>query len=707
MNIGTISYSIAAAFFFGFSALLLTSWRGRLHGGLLLLATILTAVWAAAAAVAAAVAGPAPAPWVTSAYYVLEVLRDAGWFAFLFQLLAPIAVHSKGKLTLLTVGRPLVFGLVALLLVADAVVPVTPALLQIEGRLNVPLLGHLVMAVIGLGLVEQLFRNTRPDRRWAVKYLFLGIGALFAYDFFLYANALLFRHIDSDLWVARGIINAITVPMLAVSAARNPDWSLDVFVSRRIILHATSLFGAGLYLLGMAGAGYYIRVFGGRWGTAAQIIFLFLALVLLFVLLFSGQMRARAKVFLSKHFFNYRYDYRDEWLKLSRTLTGMDDQMGPRERVIRALADIVDSPGGMLLTRTDSGRFHYAAHWNFAEEVPESLPGDAPLVRFLAARQWIVDLHEYEREPESYEGLSLPAWLCNTTRAWLVVPLIQNEELLAFVVLTDSRAPRQINWEDRDLLKTVGLQLAGYVALLGTTEALMNAKQFEAFNRLSSYVVHDLKNIAAQLGLVVSNAARHIDNPEFVKDAIRTVDNATARMNRMLAQFRKGKSDESGKEIIELSAVLQEAVTMCDGRNPSAELLPCESGLLLLIEHDRLVDVLAHLIENAQDATGAGGVVRVGGFRSGQDVTIEIVDNGCGMDDKFIRERLFRPFDTTKGNAGMGIGVFESREFVWSQGGDIAVTSAKGKGTTFRITLPLYADAPSEDATTGMIGTMQ
>jgi len=703
VNIGTISYSIAAVFFLALSALLLTSWRGRLHGGLLLLATALSAVWAAVAAVAAS----SQTPWVTSVYYVLEVLRDAGWFAFLFQLLAPIAAHSKRKPALLRVGRPLVFGLVALLLVADAMLPVMPALLQIDGHVDVPIVGHLVMAVIGLALVEQLFRNTRPDRRWAVKYLFIGIGALFAYDFFLYANALLFRQIDHDLWAARGIINAITVPMLAVSAARNPDWSLDVFVSRRIILHATSLLGAGLYLLGMAGAGYYIRIFGGRWGTAAQVIFLFLALLLLFVLLFSGQMRARTKVFLSKHFFNYRYDYRDEWLKLSRTLTGVDDQMGPSERVIRALADIVDSPGGMLWTRSDSERFHYAAHWNFAEEVHESLPGDTPLVRFLAERQWIVDLHEYEREPEGYQGLSLPAWLGNTSRAWLVVPLIQNDELLAFVVLADSRAPRQINWEDRDLLKTVGLQLASYVALLTTTEALMNARQFEAFNRLSSYVVHDLKNIAAQLGLVVSNAARHIDNPEFVKDAVRTVDNATTRMNRMLAQLRKGKSDESGKQIIELADALEEAVAMCSGRDPAVELLPCESGLLLLTERDRLVDVLAHLMENAQDATESGGFVRVRGFRSDENVTIEIIDNGCGMDEQFIRERLFRPFDTTKGNAGMGIGVFEGREFVWSQGGDIFVTSAKGQGTTFRIILPLYADAPQEDATTEMIETMQ
>src|SRR5690606_5989379 len=148
-------------------------------------------------------------------------------------------------------------------------------------------------------------------------------------------------------------------------------------------------------------------------------------------------------------------------------------------------------------------------------------------------------------------------------RAWLIVPLMQADDLIAFVVLGRPRAPRGINWEDRDLLKTVGLQIASYIALIEANEALINAQQFDAFNRLSSYVVHDLKNVSAQLSLVTANAKRHLHNAAFVEDAMATVENATAKMNRMLAQLRKGGTVEAGKAIVDLGAIAAEAVRIC------------------------------------------------------------------------------------------------------------------------------------------------
>lgn len=704
MDIGITSYSVAAGFFAVLAAMLLTGWRGRLHGALLVIATGVSACWAASAAY---VAWPGHGAAGSEIYRALEVIRSIIWFAFLFQLLAPLKRSQAGQQGVLRYAAPLVLAFSAAVLLIDVLPGVLTSEVTAPTALDVRILTHLAMALIGLALVEQLFRNTRPERRWAVKYLFLGIGALFAYDFFMYAHALLFRHMDPDLWEARGFVNAVIVPMLGVSAARNPDWSVDVFVSRKMVFHAASLLGAGAYLLGMAGVGYYIRLYGGTWGTAIQAAFLFLAVVLLFVLLFSGQIRARAKVFLSKHFFNYKYDYRDEWLKLSRTLTSDENLGDVRERVIRALADIVDSPGGQLWSRTESGRFTHAAHWNMDEQIAATVKPDSGLIQFMTERQWIIDLHELEEEPEGYSGLVLPQWLETMRRAWLVVPLMQGGELLAFIILADPRAPRPINWEDRDLLKTVGLQLASYVALLDTSRALMDARQFEAFNRLSSYVVHDLKNISAQLGLVVSNAARHLNNPAFVEDAMKTVENATTRMNRMLAQLRKGKTEEQGKSIVSVHEVLNQAVGLCANRKPVPVLKPVSEDLLLLIERDRLIDVLAHVMQNGQEAADPSGFVEVAACRSGTDVVIEVTDNGCGMDGQFIRERLFKPFDTTKGNAGMGIGVFESREFVWAQGGDMVVSSKQGEGTTFRFSLPLYQDVPRERSEVHALGSVQ
>jgi putative PEP-CTERM system histidine kinase len=225
----------------------------------------------------------------------------------------------------------------------------------------------------------------------------------------------------------------------------------------------------------------------------------------------------------------------------------------------------------------------------------------------------------------------------------------------------------------------------------------MNARQFEAFNRLSSYVVHDLKNVAAQLALVVTNAERHRSNPAFVDDAFNTVSNATQKMNRMLAQLRKGGREDSRKAIVDLATVLQEAVSLRSVMQPVPVLTAEPGGLLLLIDQDKLVNVLAHLIHNAQEASQPGGRVEVQARQQQEYAEIDIIDDGCGMDEQFIRERLFRPFDTTKGNAGMGIGAYESREFVWSQGGDMVVESQQGRGTRFRIRLPLYRDAAAPE----------
>lgn len=686
MNIGVISYAIGGISFLVLFLLLLTSWRGRLKGGLLVMAVFVTLLWA----VVAAGSAYTQSPHLAVLYQFLEVARNVAWLAFLFQLFEPLA---GGKSTLARVihwWRPGLFAFAGLLLLAD-LFPHYVAVVFPAFSVDIGILGHVILAVSGLALIEQLFRNTRPDQRWAIKFLYIGIGTLFAYDFFFYADALLFKRIDNAIWQARGLVNAMIAPFIAVSAARNPQWSLDVFVSRRMVIHSASIFGAGLYLLVMAAVGYYIRFYGGTWGSAVQTVFLFGAGLLLLMMLFSGQLRASIKVFLSKHFFSYKYDYRDEWLKFIGTLSASDSTGPLRERAIRAIAEILDSPGGLLWMRGEGGNYHLAATWNLNGSERTGEPGDSSLVGFLERRQWVIDLDEYRNEPELYQDLTLPPWLTDLPRAWLIIPLMQLDDLQGFVVLARSRTDQQkINWEDRDLLKTAGRQVASYVALVDTTEALMDARQFEAFNRLSAYVVHDLKNVAGQLSLVATNATRHKDNPAFIDDALRTVENATARMNRMLAQLRKGTPTAGEARPFRLDETVREVITAQSVRRPVPVLTGCDSHLILRTSRERFSTVLGHLIQNAQEATGEQGSVEVKIYRRDQRAVIEITDNGCGMDERFIRERLFRPFNTTKGNAGMGIGVYESREFVHALGGEIDVISKPGAGTTFSLRLPLF-----------------
>ncbi|HEB95860.1 MAG TPA: PEP-CTERM system histidine kinase PrsK [Sedimenticola thiotaurini] len=675
-DFGFLGFAVAAAMFLVLSLLLATSWRGRLQGGLLLLASVISTVWALLFALQS---GYRIVPvWLI---WGSEAAKNLAWCGFLIGLLSEMA-RASGASTLFYRLLALVAILASVLLVLpDRVVPGFIFL-------DVRYLGQVIIAVVGMMLVEQLYRNTAPEQRWGIKYLCFGLGSMFAFDFYLFSDALLFKRIDADLWYARGGIYAITVPLLAISAARNPAWSLEVFVSRRMVFHTTTLLAAGLYMLLMAVAGYYIKLYGGAWGSVLQIVFFFAAVLVLMALLFSGKVRSHAKVFFNKHFFSYRYDYREEWLRLIRLLSGQDTGVPLFERVIWALGEIMESTGGLLFLCPEQQPCQLVAARNQREpeiQGPLELEG---MIRFLQERQWVIDLDEYATDPELYDGLELPQWLLEIEQAWIIVPLIHDDRVLGFVLLTRPRVRININWENLDLLKTAGRQAASYIAFYQAARALADAQQFEGFNRLSAFVVHDLKNLIAQLSLVVKNAERHRSNPAFIEDAVRTIDNAVGKMSRLMAHLRSGMPDDR-RQRVELSRVLQRVVAEKSARRPVPRLELKRGDLWVYADPDRMEAVIGHVVQNAQDATPADGEVVVElDSEAGQGV-IQVRDTGSGMDQEFIRERLFRPFDSTKGLTGMGIGAYECREFVHSVGGRVTVFSRPGEGTLFKISLPL------------------
>jgi len=673
ISIGTLSYAAAAAAFLFLFLLLVTSWRGRLQGMLLATASLCNAIWAGSEAYLAARPDTSLLP-----SDVLEVVRNAVWFAFLMVLLG----YSRQKV------EPLRRAAAALAAFCGVVLVVTLYSGAISGTRLVmfEMLSHLALAVIGMVLVEQLYRNVRPQQRWGIKFLCLGLGGMFACDFYLYSDTLLFRHVNDDIWAARGVVNAIIVPLLAVATARNPRWSLDISVSRRILFHSTAMLGAAVYLLGMAAAGYYVRYVGGTWGGVLQVTFLFGAVLLLFVMIFSGTLRARLKVFLSKNFFNYHYDYREEWLRFTRTLSEGEPGIQLRERSIQAIAELVDSPGGILWLSQDTGELEQVAHWNMpAEKWTEQL--DSSLCQFLEKRQWVIHLDNYDLQPELYEGLDLPEWLRAVPRAWLVVPLMLHERLLGFVVLAKSKSNIALDWEVNDLLKTAGMQAASYLAQLEAATALLVARQFESFNRMSAFVVHDLKNLIAQLSLLLSNAGKHRDNPEFQDDMVQTIANAVDKMTRLLSQLRGGYSLEPPAPV-KVHDVVRQAVAARCGLKPAPRFESSAGSLSVIAHSARLERVIGHLIQNAVEATPSDGQVTVQLSRQSDLAVIEISDTGCGMSEQFMRSRLYKPFESTK-LTGMGIGTYETQQYVRELGGRIDVQTRESQGTTFRVMLPL------------------
>ncbi|MDR2838693.1 MAG: PEP-CTERM system histidine kinase PrsK [Azonexus sp.] len=616
-----------------------------------------------------------------------DMLRYGAWFAFLILLLKPEATNSQTNVNVLpgwlipacwlSIGGGLLWQLLKF-----------SGQWEDEQWLHNAMFLALAMPVLGLILVEQLLRGVNDDAVWNIKPLCFALGGQFIFDIYLFSDALMFNRINQDTFTARGIVHTLTVPLLLLATLRNRDWSAKVRLSQQAVFHSASLLLAGVYLMFMAGVGYYVRYFGGDWGQALQLALLFATLLGLGVLLASGTVRAKVRVLVGKHFFSYRYDYREEWLRFTRTLSAQESPLAMGQQVIRGLAAMVESSGGSLwLRETGEANYRQTTHWNMASS-PAPEPPDSSLAQFLMRSGWIVNLEEYRSYPGRYRELKIPSWLSELPGAWLIVPLMIGSEMTGFVVLANSRTPIDVNWEVNDLLRTAGCQAASFLANMQATEALLEARKFDAFNRMSAFVVHDLKNIITQLSLMLKNAERHRANPEFQQDMLMTVEHSVERMRQLMMQLREGATPPGTAFGVGLADVIERIREEKSSQGRVVDVQLCEK-LAARGHEDRLERVIGHLAQNALDATDPSGQVAIKLERRGDRAAVEVSDSGHGMTREFIRERLFKPFQSTK-RAGMGIGAYESAQYIRELGGEMLVESEVGKGTRITVLLPLF-----------------
>ena len=683
MNIGAVSYSISAFTFLIFLAILLTDKHKGPTKRALVVAASINCVWSFALAYESLLFVD------TVQLSFVEYFKSVSWLILLVQLLSVIySDHFTSNI--IKNSRRILLTILAIIIL-PVLTPYYPDELSIIEDSEYLIILSLSITIINIVLVEQVYRNTRVEQKWAIKYLCLGLLGMFVYDFYMYADALLYQRVDPVVWQARGFIYALTIPLLGVSVSRDPLWSPEIFISRRVAFHTTALLASGIYLIVMGMAGYYVRDFGGNWGLVAQAIFLFSTVLALALFVSSRRIRARLYVLVNKHFYPYKYDYREEWLRFIRTLATSSEESELYHNTIKSIAQIIESPGGMLWLREDNGFFACVDTWGM-EYVSDREPTETSLPKFLEEHEFVICVDEFIEQPELYNRLGyleLPDWV-KTIQPWLIVPLIYNDLLIGFVVLDHAAARKKsFNWEDSDLLKTAARQVAAFLEQMNASKALAEAKQFESFNKVSTYVVHDIKNLVAQLSLISSNAEKHKDNPLFMEDVFKTISNSVTKMNKMMEVLSgKGASVKSSK--VNIITVLEELVhhRQIAGGKP-VPILGCEStSYYVKADKNQLIAILGHLVQNAQDATDDDGKITISQKRSTDGVVIEIEDTGSGMSEDFVKNNLFKPFKTTKGSKGMGIGVYEAREIILAIGGQIEVSSKTDVGTCFRLTIP-------------------
>jgi putative PEP-CTERM system histidine kinase len=465
-------------------------------------------------------------------------------------------------------------------------------------------------------------------------------------------------------------------------------------VSRAATFQSLSLLAICAYFALMAILATALRGTGADWSSALLIGALAVMTVAAMVLIPSARARGWLKLKLAKHLFEHRYDYRTEWLRFTATLGRAGPDAPPlSERIVTAFADIIDSPGGLLLV-SDGGRslsVANSASWPAGSPGLDALDNAADFWSTLEASGRVVEMEALRSgwANRHDKQLPVPQWLLDEQAAWALIPLLHHQRLVGVVVLAAPDYRRQLDWEDFDLLRTAGNQAASSLAEALGQEALSHAQRFEEFNRRFAFIMHDIKNLVSQLSLLARNAERHADNPEFRSDMIATLRASVGKMNELLARLAPHSPARVQRiEPQPLRPILTAAIA-AKRRDREVQLLG-DANVLALVDASALEQALGHLVENALDASSGEPVtVRVGSRAGGREghVSIAISDKGVGMDGDFVRNRLFQPFASSK-PGGFGIGAFEARSLITAMGGRISVDSRLGRGTTFTIVLP-------------------
>jgi len=633
----------------------------------------LTAFWS----LSVAVGGPS-----AIAPLLAESLRNLGWLGFMFVLLR----REDGQRTTVAVLYAVLFLVIATELVVDCLQVAVGDSPIFSGAISFSsLVLRLIVSIGLLVLVHNLYTAAAPDARWGIRLPMVALAVLWIYDLNLYTVAYLASGWAIELYALRGVMLILLVPLFALGVRRNEK--LKMRLSRTIAFQSLSLVAIGFYLVMMVIVTSALEYLGGDYVRTAQISFVFGTTLAAFVLLPSERFRAWFRVKVAKHFFQHRYDYRNEWIRFTATIGHPGQGAAPlAERVVQAVADITESPSGLLLLPDESGALVTNARWNWPTmDAPPHAAG-ADTARYLESTGRIVEFDGIRQGTALDDAEWIPDWLLAEPRAWAAVPLVHFDRLAGVVVLARPPIARTLDWEDFDLLRVVGRQIASYLSEARGQEALSEARRFDEFNRRFAFIMHDIKNLVSQLTLLARNAERHADNPEFRVDMIATLQDSAGRMNDLLARLSQhNKSRHEEPRALLLAPLLEAVADSKRALHPvTVDALP---DMLVLADPSRLEQIVGHLVQNAIDASPPGEPVCIGVIRKGVDVGIEILDRGHGMSGDFIRSQLFKPFASTK-DGGFGVGAFEARTLASSMGGRIEVESRPGEGSRFTVILP-------------------
>lgn len=556
--------------------------------------------------------------------------------------------------------------------------------------LNVVLLVTKVWILMNL---EQTFRSAVGAMRWQIKFVVLGLAVIFGSRLYVQSQAVLFSTHDINWSSVETSGLLVGCVFLMVAYARTRLAEADVYPSRAVLGSSVTVLITGGYLFIVGILARMVRRYGGTESLQIQILVVLLAMALLAVLLLSDRLRQRIHGFVGRHFARAQYDSVRIWTAFSRGIANVRNQAGLCAVSVRLVSETFEALSVTIWLLDEQTQQLIAG----ASTAPQ--PGEATAGHPLAAASNAVAAGLRSRaSPFDLEGVDEPwaeelrqlnpATFPKGGNRWCV-PLGGGEKSLGALVLADRVNGASYTVEELHLLQCIADQVTSVLLNLRLANEVARSRELEAFRTMSAFFVHDLKNAAASLNLMLKNLPVHFEDPAFREDALRGIGNTARRIDEMIGRLSSLRDRPHFKPVeADLNQLVSEVLDRLDGM-PHAELTRELQPLPgILVDREQIQSVVTNLVLNARDALGPGGRIRVRTEHAGDKVRLTVSDNGCGMSAAFLKDSLFRPFKSTKKN-GLGIGMFQSRMIVEAHGGSIRAESEPGKGSTFWVSLPV------------------
>jgi putative PEP-CTERM system histidine kinase len=551
----------------------------------------------------------------------------------------------------------------------------------------------LVSAIIVLMNLERTLRNSIGHMRWQIKFMILGVGCIFAVRIYTSSQTMLFHALNTSLELVNTGALLLGGILIAWSLLRTRLLNVDVFLSQSFLYNSFTVLFVGVYLIVVGALAKLALYFDSDHNIPFSAFFILLALLGLFTLLLSDRLRRKMKGFISRHFQRPLYDYRMEWSKFTGNTVSVTDIKKLCNVVVNMMSKTFDVLSVTIWILDESGeQITIGGSTVFSKVKPPEIKSiENEMIEFtkMIRHTNLPFDFDYSKENLPNDFRNLREDFFTDARIRYCIPLTAGESLLGILTVSNRVGGDDLSVEDFDLLVTMADQVAANLQNLMLSERLREAREMEAFQKMSAFFVHDLKNLASKLSLTMQNLPIHFDNPEFRSDALQSISQSVDKIKLMssrLTSFSQKLAFHPAEATV--NDVVTATLAGLDGslRGKITEQLqpvpPVE------MDSEQIQNVLINLILNANEATGESGEIAIVTGQKDGWVFVAVQDNGSGMPQEFIEKSLFHPFQTTKKN-GMGIGLYHSKTIVEAHKGRIEVKSEEGKGSTFRVVLPL------------------